>query len=132
INPGGTSMSRAPHHDNLAARMGRWSAGHWKTATFGWLGLIIVAFAVGGQVGTKTVDPNTSGPGQSGQMDRILASGFKHPAAESILVQSRTVTAGSLAFSAAVRDVLGRISHVAAVQNVRSPLDAGNAGQVSK
>jgi protein involved in temperature-dependent protein secretion len=30
-------MSRARHHPNLAARMGRWSAGHWKTATFGWL-----------------------------------------------------------------------------------------------
>ena len=24
---------------NLAARMGRWSASHWKTATFGWLAL---------------------------------------------------------------------------------------------
>ena len=22
---------------NVAARMGRWSAAHWKTATFGWL-----------------------------------------------------------------------------------------------
>src|SRR5947199_8043612 len=125
-------MSHAPHTKNLAARMARWSARHWKTATFGWFGLIIVAFAIGGQVGTKTVDPNTAGPGQSGQMDRILAAGFKHPAAESVLVQSRTATAGSLAFSAAVKDVLGSISHVAAVQNVRSPLDASNAGQVSK
>ena len=25
---------------NLAARMGRWSADHWKTATFGWLALV--------------------------------------------------------------------------------------------
>src|SRR5436190_20897835 len=98
-------MSHAPHTKNLAARMARWSAGHWKTATFGWLGLIIVAFAVGGQVGTKTVDPNTSGPGQSGQMDRILASGFKHPAAESVLIQSRSIKAGSPAFDSAVKDV---------------------------
>ena len=84
-------MNATQHHTNLAGRIGRWSAGHWKTATFGWFGLIIVAFAIGGQVGTKTVDPNTAGPGQSGQMDRILAAGFKHPAAENILVQSRTV-----------------------------------------
>ena len=125
-------MSRTPHHQNLAARMGRWSAGHWKTATFGWLGLIVIAFAVGGQIGTKTVDPNTAGPGQSGQMDRILASGFKHPAAESVLVQSSSARAGSPNFDAAVNDVLRRVSHVAAVQNMRSPLDARHAGQISK
>ena len=124
-------MNSTQHRTNLTGRIGRWSATHWKTATFGWLGLIIVAFAIGGQVGTKTVDPNTAGPGQSGQMDRILASGFKHPAAESILIQSSSVTAGSPAFGAALKDVLGRISNVAAVQNVRSPLEAGNAGEVS-
>ena len=32
---------------NLAARMGRWSADHWKTATFGWLAFVVVAFALG-------------------------------------------------------------------------------------
>ena len=37
---------------NLAARMGRWSAAHWKTATFGWLGFVVVAFMLGGLVGT--------------------------------------------------------------------------------
>ena len=26
---------------NLAARIGRWSAAHWKTATFGWLALVL-------------------------------------------------------------------------------------------
>ena len=41
-------MTRGRHHSNLAAHMGRWSAGHWKTATFGWLALVVVAFAVGG------------------------------------------------------------------------------------
>src|SRR5436190_1796550 len=37
---GGTSMSGARQNSNLAARMGRWSAAHWKTATFGWLALV--------------------------------------------------------------------------------------------
>src|SRR6187549_375287 len=61
--------------------MGRWSAGHWKTATFGWLALVIVAFGLGGMVGTKTPNPNTSGPGESGRMDRILhaAGGRERP-----------------------------------------------------
>ncbi|HEY0387337.1 MAG TPA: MMPL family transporter [Gaiellales bacterium] len=125
-------MSHAPHHHNLAARMGRWSAGHWKTATFGWLGLVVVAFAIGGLIGTKTVDPNTSGPGESGRMDRILASSFKHPAAESVLIESRSLKAGSPAFDSAVKDVLKRVSAVAVVQNVRSPIEARHAGQISK
>jgi hypothetical protein len=30
-------MSRARQNANFAARIGRWSAAHWKTATFGWL-----------------------------------------------------------------------------------------------
>jgi hypothetical protein len=42
------------HSHNLAARMGRWSAAHWKTATFGWLAFVLVAFGLGGMVGTST------------------------------------------------------------------------------
>src|SRR5262245_50413152 len=117
---------------NLAARMGRWSASHWKTATFGWLALVVVAFGIGAMVGTKNPDPNTAGPGQSGRMDRILHEGFKRPAAENVLIQSRTATAGTPAFDAAVRDVLARISREADVQNIRSPLAPGNADQISK
>ena len=125
-------MSPLKHSTNLAARMGRWSAGHWKTATFGWLALVVVAFAVGGLVGTKQVDPNTAGPGESGRMDRILDSGFKLPADESVLIQSGSVRAGAPAFDSAVADVVARVSKVAAVQNVRSPLDPANAGQIAK
>ena len=117
---------------NLAARMGRWSASHWKTATFGWLALVVVAFGIGGMVGTKNPNPNTSGPGESGRMDRILHDGFKRPAAENVLVQSRTARAGTPAFDAAVKDVVARISRQPVVQHVRSPLDAGNSDQLSK
>ena len=116
---------------NLAARMGRWSASHWKTATFAWLALVVVTFAIAGQIGTKNVDPNTSGPGQSGRMDRILDAGFKQPAAESVLVQSRTARTGDPAFTAAIQDVVARVSKMPAVQNVRSPLEPGNAGQIA-
>src|SRR5437762_3106838 len=125
-------MSGARQNSNLAARMGRWSAAHWKTATFGWLALVVVAFAVGSQVGTKQVDPNTAGPGESGRMDRILDAGFKLPADESVLIQSGSVRAGAPAFDSAVADIVVRVSKQAAVQNVRSPLDPGNAGQIAK
>jgi RND superfamily putative drug exporter len=117
---------------NVAARMGRWSANHWKTATFGWLALVVIAFGIGSMIGTKNPDPNTAGPGQSGRMDRILHSEFKRSAAENVLIQSRTATAGTPAFDAAVKDVVARVSREADVRNVRSPLAPGNADQISK
>ena len=76
----------APQHTdrNLAARMGRWSASHWKTATFGWLAFVLVAFGLGGTVGTKNI-ASSAGPGESGRMDRILEAGFEQPASERVL-----------------------------------------------
>src|SRR4051795_10336552 len=118
------SMSRTKN-SNLAARMGRWSAGHWKTATFGWLAFVIVAFALGSAVGMKSVDEDAPGPGESGRMDRILDAGFKQPAGESVLIQSRSLRAGDPAFRTALADVVAGVSKVAAVQNVRK-------GQISK
>jgi uncharacterized membrane protein YdfJ with MMPL/SSD domain len=117
---------------NVAARMGRWSADHWKTATFGWLAFVLVAFALGGMAGTKTIDPNTPGPRESGRMDRILDEGFERPADESVLVQSGSLSASDPAFTAAVQDVVARLSKLEVVQNVRSPLDQANAGQISE
>ena len=63
-------MFRTKHTDhrsgrsNLAARMGRWSAAHWKTATFGWLAFVVVAFGLGGAVGMKTIDQNDARAGR--------------------------------------------------------------------
>jgi uncharacterized membrane protein YdfJ with MMPL/SSD domain len=118
-------MTRGRQSKNLAARMGRWSASHWKTATFGWLALVLVAFAVGNMVGTKAVDPYTAGPGESGRMDRILNDGFKQPAGENVVIQSQSLRAGDPAFDAAVNDVIAGVKKEAVVQNV-------HRGQVSK
>jgi RND superfamily putative drug exporter len=126
------SRTKTNGHRNLAARMGAWSAAHWKTATFGWLAFVVVAFMVGNVVGVKTIDPNTSGPGQSGRMDRILDAGFRLPADESVLVQSRSLRVGAPAFNAAIADVVARVSKQKAVQNVTSPFDAGHAGQIAQ
>ena len=65
-------------------------------------------------------------------MDRILDAGFKQPAGESVLIQSSSARVGDPAFTAAIRDVVARVSAVAAVENVRSPLAPGNAGQIAK
>jgi uncharacterized membrane protein YdfJ with MMPL/SSD domain len=128
----GASTASSGQSRNLAARMGRWSAGHWKSATLAWLAFVVIAFGLGGMVGTKNIDSNAPGPGESGRVDRILRAGFKQPAGESVLIESRSLRASDPAFSAAIEDVVAGISKLKAVQNVRSPLDPANAGQIAK
>jgi uncharacterized membrane protein YdfJ with MMPL/SSD domain/pimeloyl-ACP methyl ester carboxylesterase len=124
-------MSPVKPSSNIAARMGRWSAAHWKAATFGWLAFVVVAFAIGGMVGTNQIDTKTSGPGESGRADRILDAGFKQPAGESVLIQNRSLRATDPAFRAAIADVVAGVSTLEAVRNIRSPLDRANASQIA-
>jgi uncharacterized membrane protein YdfJ with MMPL/SSD domain len=116
---------------NLAARAGRWSAAHWKTATFGWIAFVVAAIVLGGAVGTKQLGDSEGVPGESGRMENILDEEFKSPAGETVLVQSGTLTATSPAFEAAVDDVVDRVSAIPVVTNLRSPLERANADQIS-
>jgi uncharacterized membrane protein YdfJ with MMPL/SSD domain len=117
---------------NIAARMGRWSARHWKTAVIGWIVFVVASIAVGSAVGTKKLTDAQSGTGSSGRADKLLDKEFKRPASEQVLVQSRRVTVHDPGFRAAVNDVTTRFSHDAAVKDVRSPYAPGNSGQISK
>ena len=45
----------------LAARAGHWSARHRKTAIFGWLAFVVIAFVLGGAIGTQTIKDEDSG-----------------------------------------------------------------------
>jgi uncharacterized membrane protein YdfJ with MMPL/SSD domain len=117
--------------NNLAARMGRWSANHWKTATFGWLGFVLVVFALGGMSGTKSIDPNEPGPGESGRMEKILDEGFKQPVGESVLIENTSVGVDDAAFAAVIQAVVRRLETLDEVQKVQSPLDPENAGQIA-
>src|SRR5205814_6416298 len=87
---------------NVATRMGRWSAGHKKTAIFGWLAFIAVAFLLGNAVGTKQLDPNKAGTGESGHVDAVLIDEFKQGQGDQILIQSTTKTVDDPAFQAAI------------------------------
>jgi uncharacterized membrane protein YdfJ with MMPL/SSD domain len=124
-----TNHGNQPH--NVAARMGRWSADHWKTATFGWLAFVLVVFALGGMAGTKSIDPNEPGPGESGRMDEILDEGFKQPAGESVFIENESLRVDDAAFAAVIEDVVRRIETLDVVQNVRSPLDPEGSGQIA-
>jgi uncharacterized membrane protein YdfJ with MMPL/SSD domain len=115
---------------NIAARAGRWSAAHWKTATFGWIAFVVLAVVLGGAVGTKTLGEGDS-PGESGRMEKILEEGFERPADESVLVQSDSVTVQDPSFADAVDDVVAAVSAVPAAQAVRDPLEPANADLVS-
>ena len=116
---------------NLAARMGRWSASHWKTATFGWLAFVLIAFGLGGMVGTRNIE-STNGPGESGRMNRILDDAFKQPAVERVLIQHGELEVSDPGFRTTIEDLVARVSALGAVEGVRSPLASDNAGQISK
>jgi RND superfamily putative drug exporter len=126
-------MSPLKSSNNLAARMGRWSASHWKTAVFGWLVFLAVAVMVGTKVPTKTIDQNDSNVGQSHKADQILKKAFPETNAQSevVLIQSPTKTASDPAFRATVEDVTRTIGGNLAIKNLKSPLDPANKSLVS-
>ena len=119
---------------NLAARAGRWSARHRKTAIFGWLAFVIVAFMIGGAVGQQTIPEEDYGNGESKVADHAIAdANFRDAAEEQVLVQGKgSVKIGDPAFNAAVKDVTGRLEGTPHVDKVESPLAAGNEGQLSQ
>jgi uncharacterized membrane protein YdfJ with MMPL/SSD domain len=113
---------------NLAARMGRWSAEHWKTAAFLWLAFVVFAIAVGRIAGTVTLTDAEQSTGESARAQVILAAAdFKTPASESVLVESTSRTGDDPAFRATVRDVVARLRTMPQVTN----LQASGAGLVS-
>ncbi len=127
-------MSPLKRSNNIAARMGRWSASHWKTAVFGWLAFVVVALMVGTMAGTKTIKEDDYNTGQSHKADQILKQGFPQadPQTEIVLVQSASRTVDDPAFRATVADVSRAVQGNPSIKNFKSPLDPANADQVSK
>ena len=118
----------------LAARAAYWSARHRKTAIFGWLAFVVIAFVLGGAIGTQTIKDYDSGNGQSRTADRqIHAANFPKKADEQVLVQARgNGKATDANFTLAVKDTTKRLQATKYVTNVESPLTRGNEGQISK
>jgi uncharacterized membrane protein YdfJ with MMPL/SSD domain len=127
-------MSPLKRSTNPAARMGRWSARHWKTAIFGWLAFVAIAFVVGQAVGMKTIDQKDINVGEARVADTIIReAGFQlDEQREYVLIESSTLTVSDPAFRAAIGDVVGTLSGFRQVTKLRSPADAENPGQISK
>ena len=124
-----TPLGKSKH---VAARMGRWSAAHWKTATFGWIAFVVVAFVIGMQIGTKHIDQNKAGSGQSGHVQAVLADEFKQSQVEDVLIQSASTTVSAPAFHRTIEDVVSALQAQKSVYAIDSPLVAGNEGQISR
>src|SRR5207253_8559546 len=108
-----------------------WSAAHWKIATFGWLGFVTVAFVLGNAVGSHRLALSDSGNGESGRASQTLAgAGFRQPAGETVLVQSRRLTATDAAFRLVVGGLVSGISKAPHVTDVHTPFDT--RGQISR
>jgi uncharacterized membrane protein YdfJ with MMPL/SSD domain len=130
-DPPAAARPALPGRSNIAGRMARWSAHHRKKAIFGWLALSVALFALSIVSPMKQIVVETSGPGESGRVDKILYDDFRQPAGEAVLVQSRTLTASDPAFQRAVKAVVAGVSSLDAIAKVESPLAAANLGQIS-
>ncbi len=117
---------------NFAARAGRWSARHRKTAILGWLAFVAIAIVGGGAAGLNTFVWQENGPGEAGRADKAIFDHFPRHAEEQVLVQTTTATTADAGFKAAVADVQKRLNATPYVEHVKSPYAAGNEGQISK
>ena len=118
---------------NLAARAGRWSAQHRKKAILGWLAFVIIAVFIGGSVGTKTLENDDLGVGESGRADDAISAHFPDKGSESVLIQSRDgARTGDAQFRVVVGDVVTQLEGTKNVRNVKDPYGPDSAGQLSK
>src|SRR3954470_5142512 len=108
---------------NLAARAGHWSARHRKTAIFGWLAFVVIAFVLGGAIGTNSLKDEDSGNGSSQVADKAIANAdFPDKADEQVLITARggQLKASDPEFRAGVDDVVARIKETPHTEEVLS------------
>ena len=126
-------MSPLRKSSNIAARMGRWSARHRKTAIFGWLAFVVAAFALGVAAPMQTIDETDWNVGEARKGDHIIRDGgFRlDEQSEFVLVQSDARTVDDPAFRAVVAQAVASLERFPQVAKLRSPLTPENEGQIS-
>ena len=112
---------------NLAARMAHWSGQHRKKAFFGWLAFVILAFAIGNQVGSTPISAVDQFSGEAHDAEVALDRAGLRPIAEVVFLQSDSLTTKDPEFRAAVEDVTSRLPEIPYVENVKSPLSGDSA-----
>jgi uncharacterized membrane protein YdfJ with MMPL/SSD domain len=120
---------------NLAARAGRWSATHRKTAVIGWIMFVVLATLIGGKVGQRTLAQSASGNGDSKRGALIVDdAGFPQQVGERVLIQGKgSIGSDDPRVTGAVKDVVSRLAQIKGVTDVKSPLHASErANTVSR
>jgi uncharacterized membrane protein YdfJ with MMPL/SSD domain len=119
--------------ENFTSRVAAWSAAHRGAVMRGWLVFVLVAFALGSLAGMVQLKAVEAGNGQSRRADLTQAQQFpQERAGEEVLIENPSGPLAGTAYRAAVTDLVARLSRTPSVALIRSPLDAGNAGQISK
>jgi RND superfamily putative drug exporter len=118
--------------NNLAARMGRWSAHHRKIAIFGWFGFVVIAVLIGMRAGTIELKNHDAIPGEAGRATRLIDKEFGPRASETVLVQSATLNSTDRPFRAAVGGVVETLRPFPIVSKIDSPYTRGNGDQISQ
>jgi RND superfamily putative drug exporter len=119
--------------ESFAARAARWSAAHRKAAVLGWLAFVIVAFLVGGAAGMVTLKPGEGLNRDSRLAEQIQARQFpRERAVEEVLIESRHGTLVASGYRAAVTELVARLSRAPSIAAIKSPLQPGNEGLVSR
>jgi uncharacterized membrane protein YdfJ with MMPL/SSD domain len=120
---------------NFAARAGRWSATHRKTAIIGWIVFVVLATFIGSSVGEKNLEPSAMGNGESKRGELIIdKANFPETVGERVLIQGTgSIKSDDPKVTAAVTDVVQRLGKIEGVTDIKSPLDAQDrANTVSK
>ena len=120
---------------NLAARAGRWSATHRKTAIVGWILFVVLATVIGGKIGQNQLKDSASGNGDSKRCAMIVdEAGFPEEIGERVLIQGKgSIKSDDPRVTAAVKDVVNRLEGIKGVKDIESPLNAQQrANTVSK
>ncbi|MGH3212254.1 MAG: MMPL family transporter, partial [Trebonia sp.] len=122
--------SRRPVVEAIAG----WSARHRKTAVFGWLALVAVAYLIGQLLGSPSLPQNDLG--QAGQAEQTLQRlGVTAPSSEEVLIHARTPGAKFAtdpAMRQAVSQVTAALSRLpGAATGISSPLSPGGQALVA-
>jgi RND superfamily putative drug exporter len=110
---------------NLAARAGRWSATHRKTAVLGWILFVVLATVIGGKVGQQNLESSAMGNGESKRGNIIIdKAGFPETIGERVLIQGTgSIKSDDPEVTAAVKEVFNRLEQIVGVDDIVSHLN---------
>jgi RND superfamily putative drug exporter len=110
---------------NIAARAGRWSATHRKTAIIGWILFVVLATLIGGKIGQTNLKSSEMGNGESKRGNVIIdKANFPETIGERVLIQGKgSISSDDPQITAATKDVVNRLEQIKGVDDIESPLN---------